>query len=97
MPAKFAHLFSPEDMQHRLMHWARCPTRGYLGQDYGGWDLLQSVITRRHDAELERRVLEALDIEVPPLTGYFVKVVWESGSGHIAFFTDEGRRVELAL
>jgi hypothetical protein len=97
MPTNFAHLFTHEDMQDCLMHWAGCPAHGYLGQDGGGLDLLRCVVTQQHAMELEQQVLKTVDAEVPLLRGYFVKVAWVPGADHMAFFTEDGRCVDLTL
>jgi hypothetical protein len=47
--------------------------------------------------ELEQQVLKTVDAEVPLLRGYFVKVAWVPGADHMAFFTEDGRCVDLTL
>ena len=98
MNANLRSLFTHDDMQEVLEHWAGCRANGYIGSDYGGKDILQSTVQHPYSVELERQLLIALHTDVPMLVGYVIGAQWEADSGCMTFTaTENGQSLKLSL
>jgi hypothetical protein len=79
-----------EHAQEMLQHWARTPTAGYLGSDYGGRGAVLSAIRQPCSVTSAKALLDALAADVPPLRGYFRGASWSQGAACLVLTTVVG-------
>lgn len=69
--------FSWNEVEMSINHWAVTPENGYLGLSYGGNIILKEYLNQP-ETELEARLINKLQIDVPYLKDFAISVVRQS-------------------
>jgi hypothetical protein len=76
MSAKFFNLLSAGEIALELRHWACVPQNGFLGQSFGGGNILAAHPQCPRNPAIQKRAHEKLELDVPYFLGKLQSIEW---------------------